>query len=381
MLLCDGCNKAYHTYCITGCLCCKKKPNLFGKVPEVPEGEFLCKLCKGRIPKSEDGKVYTAAYVFGSNEGGQLGIGSEGKVNNKNIPTLVEDLQSVELKQVCLGGWNSWILTSTGEVYSCGDGTCGKTGHPDLIHESLPRYRRIEKLDVETRPQIDGDVVHLAHGRTYCSALVQGGSLYTWGEGEKGQLGHQALANKKVPAKISALVELEFGVQNKIACGWEHMLALSQDAGHVGDEILMCWGSGKMGQLGRGDVKDKWVPQLLNPTNTFDLGESYYSKPSEEWKMGPIKQLACGKFHSMALTKSGEVWTWGCAASGQLGHGKNDTEASTSIFARNYTNLVFPAQIASLTGIMVTAIFSGADHCFALTHDNEVYAWGISSSS
>jgi len=103
---------------------------------------------------------------------------------------------------MCLGGWDSYVLTTAGEVYSCGDGTQGKTGHSDIIHEGLPRFRKIDKLDLDQRPQIDGEVIHIACGRTYCSAVVENGALYTWGDGEKGQLGHQSLTCKKLPPKF-----------------------------------------------------------------------------------------------------------------------------------------------------------------------------------
>ena len=43
VLLCDGCEGHYHVYCMTGCTCeyCKKRPNIFGKQPQIPEVLFL----------------------------------------------------------------------------------------------------------------------------------------------------------------------------------------------------------------------------------------------------------------------------------------------------------------------------------------------------
>ena len=43
--------------------------------------------------------------------------------------------------------------------------------------------------------------------------VTTAGHVYTWGNGEFGQLGHQENKNKKVPKKISALRELEVPVE------------------------------------------------------------------------------------------------------------------------------------------------------------------------
>ena len=34
-----------------------------------------------------------------------------------------------------------------------------------------------------------------------------------------------------------------------------------------------------------------------------------------------MARVASGSFHTVALTKTGEVFSWGCGRDGQLGHG------------------------------------------------------------
>ena len=77
--------------------------------------------------------------------------------------------------------------------------------------------------------------------------------------------------------------------------------------------------------------------------------------------------VGCGEFHSVALSSSGMVYTWGGGGSpynrGQLGHGhSNDIEV--------------PAKIMELTGKQVVHITAGGYHTLALTSDNILYAWG-----
>lgn len=42
-----------------------------------------------------------------------------------------------------------------------------------------------------------------------------------------------------------------------------------------------------------------------------------------DWKSISKMQVACGEHHVIALTRSGEVSTWGLHSSGQLGHGSD----------------------------------------------------------
>ena len=53
---------------------------------------------------------------------------------------------------------------------------------------------------------------HIHAGAHFGLVVTTAGHVYTWGNGEHGQLGHQENKNKKVPKKISALRELEVPV-------------------------------------------------------------------------------------------------------------------------------------------------------------------------
>ena len=80
----------------------------------------------------------------------------------------------------------------------------------------------------------------------------------------------------------------------------------------------------------------------------------------------PIARVACGKYHSAALTASGDVYAWGLGDSGQLGLGK--TKATT------------PTKVEGLSGIGVTQLSCGMYHTLALTAEGEVYSCGFGGS-
>lgn len=80
-----------------------------------------------------------------------------------------------------------------------------------------------------------------------------------------------------------------------------------------------------------------------------------------------VVQIGCGDFHSMALDIQGRVFTWGGGGSsynkGQLGHGHlNDVEK--------------PMQVTTLSEYKITNIAAGGYHCLALSQENELFAWG-----
>ncbi|XP_016850770.1 probable E3 ubiquitin-protein ligase HERC4 isoform X3 [Anolis carolinensis] len=77
-----------------------------------------------------------------------------------------------------------------------------------------------------------------------------------------------------------------------------------------------------------------------------------------------IVQVACGYYHSLALSKGSEVFSWGQNKHGQLGLGY-DLKKQTS-----------PQLIKSLLGIPFGQIAAGGAHSFALTLSGAVFGWG-----
>jgi alpha-tubulin suppressor-like RCC1 family protein len=75
-----------------------------------------------------------------------------------------------------------------------------------------------------------------------------------------------------------------------------------------------------------------------------------------------VKQVVAGSFHSMVLTRDGDVFTWGVGYDGELGHGN--------------TNRQFvPKQVEGLTN--VTDIAAGYSHSLAVVEVGSVYTWGF----
>jgi alpha-tubulin suppressor-like RCC1 family protein len=130
-------------------------------------------------------------------------------------------------------------------------------------------------------------------------ALASDGSLFTWGDGSHGQLGHAQLqhiaevmpVNNPVTMptaqKISRLDPSHLTAESRItaiSAGAYHSMALT-----VGGSIL-AFGANADGQLGTGDKQDRWKPHRIN-----------LALPGEEGRCLRVVQLACGAQHSIAL--------------------------------------------------------------------------------
>ncbi|NWI84833.1 HERC4 ligase, partial [Pitta sordida] len=163
------------------------------------------------------------------------------------------------------------------------------------------------------------------------------GTVYTCGCNDLGQLGHDKA--RKRPEHVGAL-----DAQNIVAvsCGEAHTLALN-DKGQV-----YAWGLAADGQLGLPGTEEC----VRVPRNIKSLSEVQ------------IVQVACGYYHSLALSKGSEVFSWGQNKYGQLGLGYE------------YKKQTSPHMIKSLLGIPFAQIAAGGAHSFVLTLSGAIFGWG-----
>uniref|UniRef100_A0A8C2PBJ1 Probable E3 ubiquitin-protein ligase HERC4 n=1 Tax=Capra hircus TaxID=9925 RepID=A0A8C2PBJ1_CAPHI len=159
--------------------------------------------------------------------------------------------------------------------------------------------------------------------------VLDDGTVYTCGCNDLGQLGHEK--SRKKPEQVVAL-----DAQNIVAvsCGEAHTLALN-DKGQV-----YAWGLDSDGQLGLlGSEECIRVPRNIKSLSDIQ-----------------IVQVACGYYHSLALSKGNEVFCWGQNKYGQLGLGIDCKKQAS------------PQLIKSLLGIPFMQIAAGGAHT--------IFGWG-----
>ncbi|KAB0381680.1 hypothetical protein FD755_003597, partial [Muntiacus reevesi] len=127
-----------------------------------------------------------------------------------------------------------------------------------------------------------------------------------------------------------------------VSCGEAHTLALN-DKGQV-----YAWGLDSDGQLGLlGSEECIRVPRNIKSLSDIQ-----------------IVQVACGYYHSLALSKASEVFCWGQNKYGQLGLGIDCKKQAS------------PQLIKSLLGIPFMQIAAGGAHSFVLTLSGAIFGWG-----
>jgi alpha-tubulin suppressor-like RCC1 family protein len=154
-----------------------------------------------------------------------------------------------------------------------------------------------------------------------------------------------------------------------ISAGLYHSLAVTA-AGE-----LFSWGAGSGGQLGM-NKKDLTTP----------FGESagaHVGRPKCVTGCGPaVVSASGGRNHSLVATHSGALFSWGRAASGQLGHGVTTSAGAT----RRVTDadLAEPRQLTAEAGSAglprFGAVAVGEHFSLGLSVSGEVHSWGCEAN-
>ncbi|XP_022773357.1 PH, RCC1 and FYVE domains-containing protein 1-like isoform X2 [Durio zibethinus] len=239
------------------------------------------------------GELYT--WGDGTHNAGLLGHGSD--VSHWIPKRISGPLEGLQVASVTCGPWHTALITSTGQLFTFGDGTFGVLGHGDT--ENVPYPREVESLSGLRTIAVACGVWHTAAIVevivTQSSASVSSGKLFTWGDGDKNRLGHGDKEPRLKPTCVPALIDYNF---QKVACGHSLTIGLTT-SGHV-----FTMGSTVYGQLGNPNADGK-IPCLVE------------DKVSGEC----VEEIACGAYHLAVLTSKNEVYTWGKGANGRLGHG------------------------------------------------------------
>ncbi|KAK4278882.1 hypothetical protein QN277_016663 [Acacia crassicarpa] len=243
------------------------------------------------------GDLYT--WGDGTYNYGLLGHGNQ---VSHWVPKRVNGpLEGMHVSSISCGPWHTAVVTSSGQLFTFGDGTFGVLGHGDRKSVSIPRevesLKGLRTVRAACGVWHTAAVVEVMVGNS-SSSNCSSGKLFTWGDGDKGRLGHGDKEAKLVPTCVAALVEPNFC---QVSCGHSLTVALTTQ-GHV-----YAMGSPVYGQLGNPQVDGKLPTRVEGK-----LSKSF------------VEEIACGAYHVAVLTSRTEVYTWGKGANGRLGHGDTD---------------------------------------------------------
>nr|XP_054750353.1 alsin-like isoform X1 [Lytechinus pictus] len=133
------------------------------------------------------------------------------------------------------------------------------------------------------------NIIKISLGSKHCAFLTDQRSVYTYGSGEHGQLGHKKFTDiTKQPMLVQ---ELKSENVADVVCGNNHTGVVCEDG------IVFCWGDSTNGQCGIG------VSEKINIPMQVHISDADCDPV--------ITQLSCGDSHTLAMSTQGEVWAWG----------------------------------------------------------------------
>lgn len=270
-------------------------------------------------------------HCSGFNGYGNLGDGAI----LKSTSVLASSLYSGQVDSVSSEIGNKCIKLITGYVYCWGDNVNSSSG--SLFLSSLYPYL-IQPALVNN---LGNNVNKVVVGQYGASALLNDGSIKSWGYNGGGKLGNGTLITSTFATNTSLTGATDLAGSQMLYC--------AVAAGNV-----YCWGSdyGGVGSTGDGvtTIHSVSTPNLVPLAGTYT-------------------KVAVGNYTSCALNSDQSVWCWGLRAAGETGNGVNASPQPT------------PAQVSLFgPGSGVIDIKAGYRHFCVLKSNGQVWCWGMGSS-
>lgn len=229
-------------------------------------------------------KTNGSLWAWGYNADGELGNGLSGTVN-RSSPIQVGALTT--WAQVEAAGIHSLAIKTDGTLWSWGWGGQGRLGHNSTINRSSP-----------TQVGAATDWAKVIGGGALTLALKTTGALWVWGRNTYGQLGLGDIINRSSPVQLGSLTDWA-----DISSAVDAVIALKTDG------TIWGWGRGSEGQLGKSDRQHRSSPVQIGNSN--------------QWA-----QISSGIFQTAAIKKDNTLWAWGRNTNGELGINKTTSTSS-----------------------------------------------------
>jgi alpha-tubulin suppressor-like RCC1 family protein len=202
-----------------------------------------------------------AAYCWGSNSHGQLGIGTADTIRYRT-PMPVSG--GLTFSRITLGSRYTCGLTTDGAAYCWGTNGTGQLGVGTLLQRTTPsavhgdrKFWQIVASSGFADGAFETPPIPLQGGVGHTCALTRDGKPYCWGWNGNGELGDGTNFDRLTPTAVAGELTL-----NTIAVGGAYTCGMQ-------DNKVWCWGSNRFGQLGSEDPSPALAPRVvMAPFNT-----------------------------------------------------------------------------------------------------------------
>eukprot|EP00240_Pyramimonas_obovata_P000710 CAMPEP_0118933624 /NCGR_PEP_ID=MMETSP1169-20130426/12092_1 /TAXON_ID=36882 /ORGANISM="Pyramimonas obovata, Strain CCMP722" /LENGTH=564 /DNA_ID=CAMNT_0006876407 /DNA_START=103 /DNA_END=1797 /DNA_ORIENTATION=- len=294
-----------------------------------------------------------ALYAWGRNDAGQLGVGD---LNSRAAPVKVKGLDGHVVKHASCGRKNSLICTDDGSMFAWGTHKNGQLGTGGKVSDGSTTPVKVATWgegSPVTRVSCGSDFCMAVNEEGSIAAWGHPmyGQLGNNSNGEfiekAGSISYHFELSPK-PVRFVNIGKMKF---IDVACGNNHTVALSEQG------TIFTWGFGGYGRLGHNNQKDVMVPQELTMFNlgvsrnprlqasaitagatcsyvhtvgsqmfffgrTKSTGEAVmYPKPLGDLNGWNVRSFSCGN-NTTIVAADDSVITWGPSPTfGELGYG------------------------------------------------------------
>ena len=230
-------------------------------------------------------------WIWGNNERGKLGL-NEPNASYKSSPTQIPGTTWGTTPGTLNSGQNgSYAIKTDGTLWSWGDNEKGELAQNHTAQRSSP---------VQIGSGTDWAVLSRG-GNENAGAIKTDGTLWTWGDNDKGELGLNDNAKRSSPAQIPGTNWAQISMYYRLAVATKT------------DGTLWSWGYNSQGQLGQNNTTSYSSPVQI---------------PGTTW---PTTYGALGaQYHVTAVKTDGTLWGWGTGGYGTLGQ-NNTVQYSSPI--------------------------------------------------
>lgn len=338
------------------------------------------------------------AFACGDNQGGQCGVLGEFSVPTPQRMHVTCDRRVV---QAACGRHHTILLFETGDAAAYGTGLalgvgCGygmrlvrcqpilenyttlwvSAGNSHNFALTIGKNTTMLVLGMPhrgvppatTAVSLKDGIMSCGVGAGFTAIVSRRGALYTFGFGGWGQLAFDASGTKtstpdRVPV-VNGATRVGYFARTAVtyvAAGFSFALAI------VEGERVYAWGNNSFGQCGLGMDPTRYNCIVI-PQEVSWLADKI------------IIQVACGSYFSLALSASGDVYSWGTIECCGLGLQPDPSIVPPHMLMRDVGKesqgiILSPVRVQDLSNIVQIA--AGGWHALALNSIGEVYAWGI----
>jgi cysteine-rich repeat protein len=290
---------------------------------------------------------------WGFNGNGELGLGHTNALPI-STPRMLGALDlGGKATAISLGTNFACAVLEDGTVRCWGANDTGQLGLGDLTKTLVSRTQRPSQYGPIS---FASRAIAISCGSSHSCALLQGGTVQSWGNNPRGQLGlgtivppNDIVGDSELPPTVPAV---QLGTTaNAIAAGASHSCA------RLDNGRIVCWGFNSFGQLGVG--------------NALNVADDEAAFPAGQVGLSSVTSVFAGSQHTCAILPApGGLRCWGLNSAAQLGY--------PDLTNRGDSGTTTPLNLPNLP-IAATSVSIGGNFTCALLTTGEVRCWGLNN--